>query len=913
MKKILFITFLTLVQIGFAQKKGTVKGTITDKEMNNEFLPFASVFIKNTSIGTTTDMSGTYSLTVPAGNHILVFSFVGYKTEEKPITVIAKKTIIVNQLLSAKEGVALDEIKLVSRKNREKESVLLLEQRKAVVIVESIGAQRLAKTGVTNAAGATTKIVGVTKSESSGDIYIRGLGDRYLSTTMNGLTIPSDDVENKNIHLGLFSTSSIKSVGISKTYSPPSYADQTSGNVNINTKEYNKKRFSIGISSGSNANIVSLDNTFRRTVISDNASFGFHKKEYALVDLILKQGWDTKKVSTPINFGISLTGERKFSVLDKQINLFVTASHSNSFSYQKGIFKSYRSNILDNSFTDTEKFVSNATTTAYVNVGIQLNNSHRIKYNTLFVNKGIDNLYEQGRNGEGYVFDQDPQENGAFIRDQNYKQTTLFINQLMGSHKLNDNNTLSWAGGYNFVLAEEPNRIRNEVNILNATTVQYAHVGDFQQRKSSQKIEDQEFTAFIKNNWKFGALDTNNQKPYKVTYGGSFRTKARTFKSVFVGVRSRNFTTTSVDNLSDTFTVAGFNSGLFLKERTADRYNADLTIMAGFIDFNFNFKDKLSGAIGFRYETDVIHIGWNVANYVGRIGALDKTYNAVYPSVNLKYQLNDKNFLRFASSITQTLPEFKELAPFEYVSPTGRVTKGNPNLEKSDVYNIDIKWELFLSKTELFSATTFYKNIKNPINLGQTRGSSGNFIYSNTGKEATIYGVELEARSHLIKNEDEKSILNFTANVTKMWLQQDLKENFQYKGKTNSNLQGASDFIFNSSLSYNNQKEKEFIATITANYSSDKIYALGSPEDFANSFTLYNDEIIEKGFVSLDVIMSKKINKNLQLKLIGKNLLNPSVEQTQQIKNLNSGIESNQTVSAYKKGSLLSIQLKYSF
>ena len=97
---------------------------------------------------------------------------------------------------------------------------------------------------------------------------------------------------------------------------------------------------------------------------------------------------------------------------------------------------------------------------------IKLNDNNKIKYNTLFVNKSEDNLYEQGRNGFGYVFDQDPQEDGAFVRDQNFRQTTLFVNQILGTHDWSDTNTLNWAGGYNFVLAEEPNRIRNEVNIL---------------------------------------------------------------------------------------------------------------------------------------------------------------------------------------------------------------------------------------------------------------------------------------------------------------------------------------------------------------------------------------------------------------------------------------------------------------
>ena len=152
-----------------------------------------------------------------------------------------------------------------------------------------------------------------------------------------------------------------------------------------------------------------------------------------------------------------------------------------------------------------------------------------------------------------------------------------------------------------------------------------------------------------------------------------------------------------------------------------------------------------------------------------------------------------------------------------------------------------------------------------------------------------------------------------TANITKMWLEQDLLKDFQYNNITSSSLQGSSDFIANGSLSYGDKKEKEFIATLTGNYSSDKIYALGSPEDFANSDILYNDEIIEKGFVTLDLVMSKDITKNLQVKLVGRNLLNPEIKQTQKVKSIITNVETNETVLSYKKGSQLTVSFKYSF
>ena len=194
MKKIVCIVAFIICQLVIAQDKGIITGTLLDKEMSNEPLSFASVIIKETSIGTETDLDGNFRLSVAPGSYIIMFDFLGYKTLEVPVLVKSGETVIINRTLEAAEGVALEEVKIRASTSKQKESALLLEQRKATTIKESIGLERLSKIGVSNAASATTKISGVTRSEESGDIYIRGLGDRYLFTTMNGLPIPSDDV-----------------------------------------------------------------------------------------------------------------------------------------------------------------------------------------------------------------------------------------------------------------------------------------------------------------------------------------------------------------------------------------------------------------------------------------------------------------------------------------------------------------------------------------------------------------------------------------------------------------------------------------------------------------------------------------------------------------------------------------------
>ena len=229
MRKLLLLFILFVTAISFAQNTGSITGKLTDKEYNNEPLPFANVLIKGTTTGTTSDIDGLYKLEeLEVGTYILFFSFVGYETQEIKAEVIASKLTTINVLMGA-SAATLDEVVITTSTRKESEAALLLDQKKAVEIKQSIGAVELARKGVSNAAGAVAKISGVSKQEGSSNVYVRGLGDRYLNTTMNGLSLPSNDVNKKNIDLNLFSSDIIENVSISKAYSSKFYGDFSAG------------------------------------------------------------------------------------------------------------------------------------------------------------------------------------------------------------------------------------------------------------------------------------------------------------------------------------------------------------------------------------------------------------------------------------------------------------------------------------------------------------------------------------------------------------------------------------------------------------------------------------------------------------------------------------------------------------
>ncbi|WP_435135193.1 TonB-dependent receptor domain-containing protein [Formosa sp. A9] len=932
MKQILIVFGILISSITYAQNTGTIVGKLTDKEFNNEPLAFANVLIKGTTKGTTSDMDGLYTFEdLEAGPYTLIYSFVGYETQEVDITVVAGKVTEANIVMGA-SAAALDEVVITTTARKDSEVALLLEQREAVEIKESIGSIELGKLGVSDAATAATKISGVSSSEGSGDVYVRGLGDRYLYTTLNGMTIPSDDVDKKNIDLGLFPTRIVESISISKNFSPESSSDQSSGSIDITSRSLvGSDELQLGFQTGINTNAIG-QSEFKQTANKDDITFGFYSSNLSTKDAITQQSWNTESAILPLNYRYTLTAGTK---IGDKFKILFNGSQSSDFDYNQGEFQQFNRNLLDVNYTDATNYSNTISTSGLVDMSYDFNDNNNLRAVSLFVNKLTDRVFEAGRNRQGFVFEEvnDPDSYSQYVLDQNTIQTRLWVNQIMGEHQLGSRNNLTWGFGFNQMDADEPNRIRNEVNIKKPTdtepeTIELANQGGTQQRKSFQDIEDTEYSARLKD--VFNIFDNDTISSLKLTVGGNYRYKTRDFESQVYGVDEvgapGQVVPPSIDNIGAVFTQENFDSGVLnLVEQRPDSYNGELNSASGFLSFNYSIN-KFNFILGARYQNDEIIVDYNVGNAPGgRYGSVTKNYDNIYPALNVKYAVNEKNNLRLAASKTITLPEFKEIAPFGYVSPTNQVVVGNIDLEASNVYNFDVKWELFPSNKELISATGFYKYIDNPINRTLDRGSSGYFSFYNTSDRAQVFGLELEADLGLISSTEDNGLnLDLGFNFTRMWHNQDLRtiyndngsiaSTFTYNGKDEIGLEGASDYIVNASLNFSTNWERKFNANISGNYASDKIYALGSaPDSQTTQSNLYNNEIIEKGFVVLNATINQELSDNIDLSFKAFNILNPEIKRTQDVRSISTGTESTQTTRSYKNGATISLGVNINF
>ncbi|MEA4996332.1 MAG: carboxypeptidase-like regulatory domain-containing protein [Petrimonas sp.] len=212
---------------------GTIKGTIVDAK-TKEPLIGASVLVEGTTNGAAADLDGNFVINnVSAGTHSLIASYVAYQPVTKTgIAVETNRETVVDFEMNS-DDISLEAVEVVARANRESENILLLEQKKALLATQAVGARELSRKGIGNAEAAVSKVSGISKQEGVKNVFVRGLGDRYNATTLNGFLIPSEDPEYKNIALDFFGTDIIQNVGVNKVFSGSSTGDAGGAIIDI--------------------------------------------------------------------------------------------------------------------------------------------------------------------------------------------------------------------------------------------------------------------------------------------------------------------------------------------------------------------------------------------------------------------------------------------------------------------------------------------------------------------------------------------------------------------------------------------------------------------------------------------------------------------------------------------------------
>ncbi|MDO5638186.1 MAG: TonB-dependent receptor [Myroides sp.] len=791
------------------------------------------------------------------------------------------------------------------------ESNLINLQRRSVEVIERVGSAQLEKQGIGDVATAVTKATGTQKQESSGQVFIRGLGDRNNSTTLNGLPLPSNDPTYKNVDLGIFSTDMIEYVGLEKVYHPKLWGDMNGANIDINSKIHTgKPYFKLSLGSSINFNSAKKANNF---IINDGVGYlGFKSEARPSQQNLATAGYNVFQTSlenqplkhTPINSSLGIEFGKNFSVGQVgRLSIFGYGNFSNNYNYLEGIFSSsYNAQGAPSKEMNGEEYIYSTNTTGLLNINYKINANHTLNLASNYIHtsenklgeyRGFDvNVYDVGLN-QGYT------RNRLVINEIN----DLLVNQLKGEHKISQPLTLSWNVGYGRLDSKKPDRQQNMSGFGYSTNRALfpSSAARINHRYWDNLIED-DFSGNLQAEYKF------NDKA-KVLFGYHGRYKKSDFAAYFFTLNTQNAQAGSYylnqDNYDSFFNQSNYLYGLFRVETPAPQtYNSTVFNNAGFVNLDYAFNEKLTAQVGVRYDNLDQKLDFST---LVRVGSIDKKYSKILPAVNLKYMLNDLHNIRFSASKTYTTPLLIEVAPFLY-EEVDELQFGNMYLYPADNYNADLKWEWFPKKGELVSITAFGKYIQNPISRVSMSSSSTTISYFNVGDTGTVYGAELEVRKDLFNINSSSKIYTFF-NATYLNTNQDL-DNSKILSDTNNSyavafnnskdkMTGASSFLANANLGWE-QKWNSNTANVVVSYShiSDNVYALGS-------FSRGN--LVDKAVNMLDATVRFELKSGIGISFTGKNLLNPTFERVQESTNQDI------TIRKYKRGIATGIGLSYKF
>jgi outer membrane receptor protein involved in Fe transport len=931
--KFLFFTLL-ICTISFSQNKGTIEGVLLDKDSNNQSLPFANVLIKGTKIGANTDIDGKYTITIAPGNYTVQFSFVGYETIEVPVTVVSNETIKLNNSIGS-GSYKLKDVVIKSSGGREKETALLLEQKNAVVIKQSIGAQEMSRKGVSDVEEGLTKITGITKVESRG-LFVRGLEDRYNNLLLNGLAVPSNNPFKKIIALDIFPTDIVSVLETYKTFNTNLYGDFAGATFNIVTANSGKSQTKVNFGAGYTTN-----NNLKKFLISEDANstsdfFGFSGNERDLPSALTKipsnqtltsdqaangfgSGFDVKSDTSPLNTSFGILHSEKFILGEKQ-NIFqylISLNYDNKFQFRNGadrFFNTAQGNYDNDLVTTQYKFITNSSVLAALTYKTK---RLSLTSNTTYL-KSNENLIQDQL---GYTNSNSTQTNG-FIRMNQLQESTFLNTQLFGNYKIteDDRHNIKSGVSYSTTQYELPDRKSFKGIKINDNTTSISYSGNSITRQYLDFNGEQHISGLLEYSWKFGNEDISQSNKLTAGYSGYMNKMGSEFRFL-VSQRLNSNTATFPTNTPDNFLKTEIlNNNFTYNEGTNSTYKAllDEFINAGYLDLELKFNEKIELNAGARIEQTNRETKYKTSGSFSDPFITQKDDKIDFlPSLNARYILNQKSNLRFAASKTITRPVIMESYPLEFVNPDGTIEQGNPLLINSDNYNFDLKYELFPTNKELISATIFTKIIENPIErlFTNSAGSGGQIITYGNSKEALLYGAEFEFLFQLERISESLSNFSLGANASLMDTKVTIEtsKNGANSSETIANdanpsrkLQGASPWILNADIKYDSEFSKMWKSSMSMVYNiySKRIYAVGT-----NGL----DNYYEMPFGKLDFIWQNKISDKFEVKFSADNLLNPSYKIELGKESRIPITESDLTIKEYKKGIGFSMNVSYTF
>ncbi len=784
--------------IGFAQllmAQGTVAGTVINKS-TLEPVVYAKVKVEGQNKGALTDFDGNYKLQLPAGEYTLIFSEGEYFELKLQATVVDGQELTLDAAMESKVQ-DIKQVVVVAEKAKAPVSVAAddIRREKEAVASDGMTKDQMQKTGDSKAGDALARVPGVTV-EGGKFVFVRGLGDRYTKTLLNGMQIPGLDPDRNSVQLDIFPTAVIDNITVFKGFTPDMAGDVAGGVINVITKDFpteQEMKFNFGTSYNSAA---SFNQEFLSYKGGKTDYFGFDdgsrnlnfSPRTKIPDPVVKDV-KTEQITRSFSdvmgtrqslgmmnhkYGFS-AGDVFKNILDKDgvnygYNFSLNYSNTNSLkenaaygdfvkSTDKSVYEMDGFSLRNGTIAENEVLW-----TALLGNSMRFNKDHKVSFNIFHTQNGVSTASSFRNNNI---------EESAVLVQENLQYTERRVSnfQLTGMSSFGEQLKLDWNVSPTISKIEDPDMRTTKFEEI--TTVdangdeQISYLFDqsvgSEIRRTFRNLEEKNLDAKV--DFTYSYKKKSDSLKSEIKFGGSSLMKGRDYAiyNYLFNFHNAGFNTFDPDLYfqSENIWTAESNKGLYatgLFEK-ANVFSGTQMVSAGYVMQEMPITSKFKAIYGVRTElAQNRYTGYDAVNEEDILNELVLNDIDVLPSANFVYTKKQRasdttsrqttNF-RFGYATTVARPSFKEKSTVQILDPiSGRRYNGNIDLLATDIHNFDVRWEHFFGNTELISASAFYKRFINPIETAAYKANPNDVTSINAGT-ADVYGLELEARKSL--------------------------------------------------------------------------------------------------------------------------------------------------------------------
>lgn len=887
-----------------ADGTGFIEGVVMSTE-NNRPVAGAQVFVSGIAGELRTGQDGSFKIEVPSGDYSISIMHPDFSAQVRDGISVLKDAVRKEVFSMAPAGLELPEFVVLEPHIAGSIASVVEEQRSSSAVANVLGAEQIGRSGDSDAASALRRTTGLTLIGGK-FVYVRGLGERYASTLLNGASIPSPDPTRRVVPLDLFPTSVLDSILIQKSYSADRPGEFAGGTVEMRTKRppddfFFQFTYQFGLNQGTSftnglryrggsLDMFGVDDGARKmpaslaaataggrqlTQFAPTNPAGLTQEELRKLGNDLSGVWDINKKPIGPDTRINLAIGDSFHKGDFSFGYTSSVRWVDKWNSQREIQRFYAPTtgdnlelIVDNKVNFTER---EANLSGYLGLEAGYTDDHSIFANALVLRQTQD----EARITEGWS----DSENFVIRRSQlQYMENSLIVGQIGGMHRwqaLADLET-NWLWTRSNAGRNAPNERSYRFDQIPGGDGRFFFTrrADSNQTNFSKLDDnDESFRLDVK-------LPLDFHQDYRFALQSGFIKQSRTRDS-----RIRRFSFGALGPDARRQDVLGLGSlekilspefigpnGFQLREstRATDNYVATQDLFSYYGQGDLTLFDKVRLTGGLRVEdNDQVVSTFELFSPNQKPLESKLVRKDLLPSVSATWFMTDKQQLRAGYSSSISRPDFRELSPAPFLDPVSdRETLGNPDLQQAKITSYDLRWEYYFSPNESMSLGGFWKDITNPIELIILPGPGGVLTLQNA-KLAKVYGLEAEIMKHLDFVHPNLRHFYIASNFTWSKSRIELKPENMVAQTTNFRpLQGHSPYIVNFQVGYDNP-DRGILATLLYNTIGKRIAevgSLGAPDKY--------DQPVHR----VDLVYRHQLFNNMALTLNIRNLLDDRIK-----------------------------------